>query len=452
MFKQHLEHLSSIKMNIEQIKQKINELEIDGLAKSSGFQKRKPKKIDLLGFLGGFWLMILSKEHSLSSWVRNISRLQACLISKQALDKRLRKENNLGKKILDYVLKHPLNKALQESRHSDLFRTFTNVYIEDSSCISLAPTLASIFPGPHNRYGKSATARIQLRLNLLSDLYSNIALSAYRNNDQKYAKEILLVLQAGDLAIRDLGYWSLSVFRKISSKGAFFLSRYRYGTHIFDEQEKQIELAKYLTKSYKKGQSIVDKSVLVGKTEKLPVRLVAIRAPQQVILKRRRAAEKNRDRRLNHSQEYYTLLEWTIFITNIEASTWSYKELLAAYRCRWRIEMVFKCWKSKFNFGQLFKIHKRINPNRAIMTIYLLLAMLTLFYARWYYYFIKAVYTQTGKHVSPFKFADFVKEHFWDLFLKPKKWMEFVPLVAYYHTYEKRKRINHLHFIFNPLG
>ena len=439
-------------MNIEQIKQKISELGIEGLAKASGFQKRKPKKLDIVGFLGGFWLMILSMEHSLSCWARNISRLQGCFISKQALDKRLRKDNTLGQTILDHVLKHPLSKSLQELRHSDLFSTFTNVYLEDSTCIKLPPMLASLFPGPHNRFGKSATARIQLRLNLLSDLYSNIDLCAYRDNDQKYSQEILSVVQTGDLVIRDLGYWNLSVFRKILSKGAFFLTRYRYGTHIFDEQARQIELAQYLKKSYKSGQLIVDKPVLVGKAEQLPARLVAIRAPQQVILKRRRAAQKNRDRRLNHSAAYYTLLEWTIFITNVKSSTWSYEELLSAYGFRWRIEMTFKCWKSKFNFEQLFKIHKRLNPSRAKMTIYLLLAMLTLFYARWYYFFVKAVYNKTGKHVSPFKFADFVKEHFWDLFLKPRKWKEFIPRVAYYFTYEKRKRINHLHLLFNPLS
>ena len=439
-------------MNIEQIKEKISKLEIEALAWSSGFQTRKPKKLEIIGFLGGFWLMILSMEHSLSCWARNICRVQGVFISKQALDKRLRKQSSLGKKILDHVLRQPLSKALQETRHSDLFSAFTNVYIEDSTCISLPAGLACIFPGPHNRFGKSATARIQLRLNLLKDLYSNIDLGAFRDNDQKYAKEILPILQAGDLVLRDLGYWSLRVFRNILAKGAFFLTRYRFGTHIFDEQEQQIELVKYLKKAYRCGQMVVDRPVLVGKKEKLPARLVAIRAPQQVILKRKRAAKKNRDRRLNHQQDYYSLLEWTIFITNVETSIWSSQAVLTAYRFRWRIEMIFKCWKSKFNFEQLFKVHKRLNTNRAQMTIYLLLAMLTLFYARWYYYFAKAVYTKTGKQLSPFKFADFVKEHFWDLLLKPNSWHEFIPLVAYYFTYEKRKRINHLQLLFNPLS
>lgn len=439
-------------MNIEQIKRKISKLEIEGLAKSSGFQTRKPRKLEIIGFLGGFWLMILALDHSLSCWARNICRIQGYFISKQALDKRLRKANNLGRMILEQVLKQPLSKTLRSTRYSRLFCHFSNVYIEDSTCISLPSSLARNFPGPHNRFGKSATARIQLRLNLLKDLYSSLELHSFRDNDQKYANEILSILQVGDLVIRDLGYWSLLVFRQIILKGAYFLTRYKYGTHIFDKNNQQIDLSKYLKKASSSGQTAITKQVLVGKKVKVPARLVAIKAPQQVVLKRRRIDRKNRDRRLNRKKEYYYLMGWTILITNVESTIWTYQAVLKAYRFRWHIEMVFKCWKSKFNLGHLFKTHKCLNPNRVKMTIYLILSMLTLFYARWYYFFTKAVYKKTGREVSLFKFADFVKEYFWELLLKQNQLQEFVPFVAYYFSYEKRKRVCHLELLFNPLS
>jgi hypothetical protein len=439
-------------MNIEQIKRKISKLEIEELAKSSGFQTRKPKKLEIIGFLGGFWLMVLALEHSLSSWARHICKLQGTFISKQALDKRLKKSNGLGKSVLQEVLKQPLSKALQSARYSRLFCRFTNVYVEDSTCISLPKGLATRFPGPYNKSGQSATARIQLRLNLLKDLYSNIELQSFRDNDQKHAKQILSILQVGDLVIRDLGYFSLKVFQQIRLKGAFFLSRYRYGVHVLDEQGQQIDLVRAIKKASAAGRQVVDMQVYIGKIVKVPVRLVAIRAPQAVILKRKRAAKKDRDRRLNHDKGYYDLLEWTIFVTNVPKDRWTYKAVFNAYRFRWRIEVIFKCWKSKFKFEQLFRGPQKLNENRAEMTIYILLAMLTLFYARWYYFFAKAVYEKIGKEVSPLKFADFVKERFWELLLKESNLQEFVSLVAYYCSYEKRKRVSHLELLFNPLS
>lgn len=51
-----------------------------------------------------------------------------------------------------------------------------------------------------------------------------------------------------DLVLRDLGYFSLNVLSKIVNKGAFFISRYRYGTTIYDEHGNKIDLLKYLSK------------------------------------------------------------------------------------------------------------------------------------------------------------------------------------------------------------
>lgn len=439
-------------MNIKQIKRKISKLQLEELAISSGFQKRKPKKLEIVSFLGAFWLMVTKLEHSLSYWSRSIGYLQGSFVSKQALDKRLRQTKDFAKALLKNVLKQPLQKELSSKRSSSLFSPFNNVYVEDSTCISLPNTLAKVFPGSHNRFGQSATARIQLRLNLLKDLYTHIEVQSFRDNDQKHAKQILSIVQAKDLVLRDLGYWSLRVMQKIASASAFFLSRYKYGTALLNQQGQPIDLVKKLKAAQHNGQMVVDMPVGVGKKLNLSARLVAIKAPQAVALKRKRAAKKNRDRRLNRSSQYYYLLEWTLFITNVDKSTWKYKSILKAYRLRWRIEMIFKCWKSKFKFEYLFKKHQSLHPNRAISTIYLLLVMLTLFYAKWYYFFSNKVYQKTGKQVSPFKFADFVKEHFWDLIQKQNSLEDFVPLVAYYFTYEKRKRPNHLQLLFDPLS
>lgn len=439
-------------MKLEQVKRKISKLKIDDLAKRSGFQKREPRKIDIVGLIGGFWLTMFSPAFSMTRWSRNIGLIQDCFVSKQALHKRLCAEHSLGQQLLEKVLQHPLSKPLQIAKDKGLFKSFTNVLIEDSTCISLPTTLAKLFPGSHNRFGESATARIQLRMSLLDEQYSHIELHSFRYNDAKYAKQIVPSLKKADLVIRDLGYWSLAVFKQIADKGAFFLSRYRYGTSLMDQNGTPIALAKRLKKALKEGKTIVDMPILIGQKAQLPVRFVAIKVPQNIALQRKRAAKKNRDRRLKHKQDYYDLLDWTLFITNVEVNTWDSKSILQAYRLRWRIEMIFKCWKSKLKFDQLFHKKQSFNPNGGQLIVYLALATLALFYAPWYNYFAVKVYEQTHKFVSPFKFADFVKEHFWELLLPKTKWKELVPWVAYYCTYENRTRQNHFDLLYYTLS
>ncbi len=42
--------------------------------------------------------------------------------------------------------------------------------------------------------------------------------------DQKYGKNIVPMIQKGDLFIPDLGYWSFETFSGIDSKGGYFVS------------------------------------------------------------------------------------------------------------------------------------------------------------------------------------------------------------------------------------
>ena len=438
-------------MNIEQIKRKISKIKIEKLSKTSGFQKRKPRKLELIGLLSSFWLMITMGQNSLPCWCRCLHQISHVFLSKQGLSKRLNKATSLGQDFLQLVLSQSLHKDLKEKTKSKLFAFFTNVYIEDSTCVSLPAMLHSVFPGPHNRYGKSATARIQVRINLLKDLCTHIAVQSFRHSDGKYAGEILSILKPKDLVIRDLGYWSLNVFKQIAAQEAFFLSRLKTGLLVFDSQGAPIELLAHLKKAYQNGQSIIDLQVLIGR-QQIAGRLIAIKAPQSVVLLRKRKAKKNRDQRVNYKKEYYDLLEWTILFTNVEKKVWEPRQVLEAYGFRWRIEMIFKCWKSKFKLEKLFRIHQSLNPNRARLTIYLFLAMITLFYTRWYSFFVFKVYEQTGRLVSPFKFADFVKEHFWELLDKQQCLEQFIPRVSYFATYEVRNRPSHLHLLLNPLS
>ena len=68
--------------------------------------------------------------------------------------------------------------------------------------------------------------------------------------------------------------------------------------------------------------------VLVSKGKKMKIRLVVVSLPPDQAAERRRKARQNKDKRLNHSKEYYELLGYSIFTLiylNPPAQPWKSK-------------------------------------------------------------------------------------------------------------------------------
>lgn len=440
-FAQSTEHLNSMKnLSIEQIKGKISKLAIEETAVEFGFQLREPKKIDPVSFVGGFFMMVNAGKGTLNDWAKNICEFAGKLVSKQGVSQRLQfRQEAFAKQLLQSSLQAAAQQGKPAGK-SSLFDSFGQVYLEDSTCIQLPDNLAEFFPGAFSHSGKSAVARIQLRLDLLGERYAELELNSYRDNDQGYAGAILSVMRPGDLCIRDMGYWCLEAFKGMAAMGAFFLSRLKPGVSILGVQGKEkMGLLPMLDELKRQGGKVLDIDILLGREARLPVRLVAIEVPQEVYQSRRRKALKDRNKKANHSGEYLRLLGWALFVTNVGRGAWSWKEIFRAYGFRWRIEVVFKCWKSKLRLQALFEKKESMSPARAVITFYLFLLWLTVFFVKWFDFFLRAVYASKGKLVSLLKFADFVKEHFWELLIADSL-EQFSEIVAYYHTYEKRRK------------
>lgn len=426
-----------MKYNTVQIKKKIGEQAILTIAKESGFEMRQPRKIDGVGFLIGFCMMMQFSLRGLSDWARAIGKFTGKHVSKQGLQKKLQfRQESFVRDLLMHVIKQS---AKGKPKNIPLLDAFNKVYVEDSTCLSLPKNLAKFYPGPHSKNeGQCATARVQLRINLKDNSYQNIQVNSFRDNDQSFAHQILDVLEEGALVIRDQGYFVLSVFKKIIEKKAFFLSRLRFGTNVYDGQTgEKLDLLKLLSECKKEGKKVLDINVLLGSTDKIPVRLVAVEAPEDVKRIRRFKAKNDRNGKANHSDEYFELLGWTIFITNVEAKVWGFRDIIRAYRCRWRIEIIFKCWKSSFNVDNFFDGKESISPPRVIITIYMMLIWLTMTIS-WYGIFVERVYEQTQKHLSIIKFSEFIKRNFWEVLLAGKP-DQFIEELARHDCYEKRK-------------
>jgi len=248
---------------------------------------------------------------------------------------------------------------------SQAFASFDRVLVQDSTVETLPKHLAKLFPAAGNQHGHDyAALKIQWVCDLKNSAVEHVSLSGFTRNDQAAAPDILEVARPGDLVIRDLGYLITVLLAKFVSQQISFLTRHRHGINLYDPQNgKPLDL-----KAELKTCGSLDRQVLLG-PERVPVRLVALPVPQEVANLRRHRARTSaqRRRRSPPGAEHLFLMGWNIFLTNVSACTWPPKTLVAVYRLRWRIEIIFKTWKSHLGFRQL-NCHTAVLLQLSVMT------------------------------------------------------------------------------------
>jgi len=324
-------------------------------------------------------------------------------VSKQALAKRFTGS------CVEFV-RHALFCALgsvanvARARQSGAFECFGRVLIQDSTALQLHPRLASAFPGSRNQSNrKHAIAKIQATYDLLAERFVHFALTAFTRNDQAASQDILDLARPGDLILRDLGYFVLSVFTQLHQRGAFFLSRRRYQVALLNENGQPFELLWQLRRHGR-----LDTALFMGQKQRMPVRLIAVPLPQEQADARRRKAKQNRDRRAKPSKEYLALLGWEIFVTNVSAEIWSAETACQIYGLRWRIEIIFKAWKSHFRLADL-PAGSDAQVQTMLYARLLFICIFQTFFGLMADYFLDAY----GRSLSLLRLTCFMAEHHW---------------------------------------
>lgn len=352
---------SKVKENFEKF---FDKSVINRLSKSSKFVSRRNPKITPFAFVVGLIESCFTRCNTYSSWASAIGAITGNEVTKQALSKRM---NERTEDFASKLFSHVLNRKLEVLKKDRLFDLFKRVLLGDSTTLSLPEVLASDFPGNVSRGKQKAVARLQCVINIKSMKWLHLSLNAFTNNDQSASPDVLSLLGKGDLLIRDLGYFVLKVLGEIINKKAFFISRLKYGLTLYNEAGKEMTW-----RNLSRRKSIVDRKILLGKKEMIPVRIIMIPLPAKQAEERIRKAKKDRDKRLNHSDEYYQWLRYNVFITNVEEETLCAKEIAEVYKIRWQIEILFKSWKSGGNLQTV--LHEGCtNIHRVKTIIYLLL-------------------------------------------------------------------------------
>src|SRR5581483_6411654 len=235
-----------------------------------------------------------------------------------------------------------------------MLRRFRAVIVEDSTTITLPDALLEVWRGCGGSGSASASAvKIHVRLDLLTGALLGLRLSDARLSDNatpfRQEADEGATLPAGCLYVADLGYFSLlwlqQVGRRREAPGQkrMALMRLKQGTVLLTRSGHRHVLHGLLPQQV--GQ-VVEMGVLLGVQTRLPVRLILVRVPEEVVQQRReRLQAEAADHGQCVSEEQWLLAQWTILLTTAPRRLLAIRELYVLLRQRWQIELLFKLWK-----------------------------------------------------------------------------------------------------------
>lgn len=397
---------------------KVNEL-----ALGSGFIQRKARKLLPLDFVLSFFMCLKRGSCSLSQWAAELQGLCGRALSKQGLHERLNQgAERFCKGLLSYVLQHCVG---QSKQLQSVLCGFASVLLQDSTCFSLKDSLRPYYRGNTACGVKKAVVRLKTIWDLRALQLLHWGITPYTHNDQSAVANVHPYVRKGVLVLRDLGYYSMDSFKKIAGRGAYFLSRLRFNTSLYDQVGRPLSLKKLLK------QKVVDRHLLLCK-EHLPVRLVMLPVSKAVWQRRIERAKKDRDHRSHHSPLYYKFLGYDVFVTNCEHL--SAHKLRSLYTLRWQVEVLFKALKTGALNTKALLLEIRTNPHRVGVVLSLMLCFVLLTFS----YLYQPFYLQLPLSV-----------------LKVLRWMccnliafalfneeQLKAALQHYCCFEKRKRIN----------
>jgi len=321
--------------------QKVLEEEARLAGHVSGFVQRESKLTAGL-FVQTLTFGFMANPNATLEELSQIAAALGVKISPQGLDNRFNESaGNFLKKILMLAIKQVIT---AEAVEVEILRRFAGgIRLYDSTTLLLPIELAEIWEGAGGTNGVNAAMKIDVCLDYSNGQLIGANLMDGRSHEAK-GKLHRQKLPANTLRINDLGYYDLAQYEKIADQGAYWLSQIKVHTNIYDKDNHQLNLVKLLKKQC---QQQLEVNILLGKTERLPCRLLAKRIPKKIAKQRRSdllaAARKEG---VTASKDRLALADWTIYLTNVPVHLLTLKEAMVLARVRWQIELLFKLWKS----------------------------------------------------------------------------------------------------------
>jgi hypothetical protein len=349
---------------LSRILQSILHTHADEAARRSGFIQRQRK------LTGPLWTQVLvlgwlaDPEASLHQLAQHAAALGVGL-SPQAIDQRFSPEAAVM--LEDLLTRACLERVTAPAPAIELLERFpAGVFLLDATTVVLPVALRTRWQGCGSLQRETAAIKIHVRFDYCGGALEPVQLTPARMHERgSWADQE--PIPVGALRVADLGYFSLARWSELSAAGAYWLSRLRCGTLVFDAHGQHYtaaELAQWLSRQ---PGPVVDAAVTLGARARLPARLIAQRVPPEVAAERRRALRFH-GKRKGHTPTKARLAQcdWVVLVTNTPAWRLSAQEALVLYRVRWQVELLFKLWKQH---GGLTRWRTR-KPYRILCEVY----------------------------------------------------------------------------------
>jgi hypothetical protein len=355
---------------VEQQLHRILEERANGVAREVGciVRQRKFSGADVVQTLVfGFG----QHPHASLEHLASLAAVRAVSVSDTAVHDRFREPTA---RLLHRMLEEVSEVVVQASQAVplSLLKRFGAVICEDSSTITLPDELAELWQGCGGTQAHTAAAvKVHTRWDLTRGRLWGPKLTAGRTADRRSPLREQ-TLPPGSLYIADLGYFSLARFVERRAAGSYSLSRLQGRTALFTPEGEALLLDCLLPKQV--GQ-LKELPVLVGASQRHPMRLFLLRVPKAVGDQRRQdLLEDARRRGQPVSAEMLYLADWTVLVTDAPSSLLRVEEALVLLRERWQMELLYKLWKQQ---AQVDEWHTH-DPWRKLCELYAKLLAVTL--------------------------------------------------------------------------
>ncbi|MEK4742694.1 MULTISPECIES: IS4 family transposase [unclassified Bacillus (in: firmicutes)] len=342
------------------------------IARDVGFVQRTSKyqAKDLVALC--VWMSQNVAKTSLTQLCSCLEASTEVLISPEGLNQRF---NATAVQFLQQVLAELLNQKLSSTNllSSPYTSIFKRIRILDSTAFQLPDVFSSVYPGAGG-CSHTAGVKIQLEYDLLSGQFLHIHTDPGKQHDRTYGSLCVPTVTANDLCIRDLGYFHLKDLQHIQDKKAYYISRIKSNTRIYQKNPNpdyfqdgrikkgteyiQIDM-EVLMNSLQPGQTCEISDAYVGMTDKVPTRVIVHRLTkeqQQKRLQDQTVREKKKG--MKYSPRSKRLSGINVYMTNTLTDIVPMGQVhdWYSYSLRWQIEILFKTWKSFFQIHQCKKI------------------------------------------------------------------------------------------------